>query len=98
MANIRTLSDPAAEWHAGMTRRQTLIRGAKLVAGASMGAQIMAATGASDALATRVRAVAAAAADKPGYGALTQHTGVFSIPDGFRVVSFGQAGTPMSDG
>lgn len=101
MANIRRLSDPAdpaADWHTRMTRRQTLVRGAQLVAGASMGAQIMAATGATDAVAARVRAVAAAAADKPGYGPPTQHTGVFSLPEGFRVVSFGKAGSPMTDG
>ena len=53
---------------AGLTRRETLANGAKLVIGAGIGAQIMAATGAETAIAKQVRSVAAAAGNKPGYG------------------------------
>ncbi|HEY6890714.1 MAG TPA: alkaline phosphatase PhoX [Solirubrobacter sp.] len=93
MAQIRL---PAQEPH--VTRREALRRGAAFVAGASVGAQVLAATGAPGALAETTRAVARRATDKPGYGPLTQHTGEFSLPAGFTVFSFGAAGTPMSDG
>jgi secreted PhoX family phosphatase len=99
MATIR-LPDPErdADERARLTRRETLFQGAKLVAGASLGgAQLLAATGAPSALASRVRAVAGAT-DKPGYGGLVQHTGTFSLPADFRVVRFGKAGSMMSDG
>src|ERR1700754_3455436 len=93
MAKVRLA---AQEPH--VTRREALRRGAAFVAGASVGSQVLAATGAPGALAATVREVAPRAADKPGYGPLTQHTGEFSIPAGFTVFSFGVAGTPMSDG
>ena len=89
---------PAADAPHVVTRREALRRGAALVAGASVGAQVLAATGASGALAETMRDVARRATDKPGYGPLTQSTGEFSIPAGFSVFSFGVAGTPMSDG
>jgi hypothetical protein len=81
-----------------VTRREALRRGATFVAGASVGAQVLAATGAPGAMADTMRSVARRATDKPGYGPLTQHTGAFSLPEGFTVFSFGAAGTPMSDG
>jgi uncharacterized protein len=81
----------------GLTRRDALRNGAALVAGAGIGAQVMAATGAGDAMASALRRAAGSAA-KPGYGPLVQHTGEMSIPAGFHVISFGAAGTPMSDG
>src|SRR5262249_22309309 len=93
MAQVRL---PAEEPH--VTRREALRRGAALVAGASVGAQVLAATGAPAATASTLRSVARRAADKPGYGPLTQHTGEFTLPAGFTVFSFGAAGTPMSDG
>src|SRR5262245_35342489 len=93
MAQVRL---PAEE--PSLTRREALRRGATLVAGASVGAQVLAATGAPGALADTMRDVARRAQDKPGYGPLTQRTGEFSLPEGFSVFSFGSAGTPMSDG
>ena len=81
-----------------VTRREALRRGAVFVAGASVGAQVLAATGAPGASADTLRAIARRASGKPGYGPLTQHTGEFSLPAGFTVFSFGAAGTPMSDG
>src|ERR1700754_3439650 len=93
MAKVRLA---AQEPH--VTRREALRRGAAFVAGASVGSQVLAATGAPGALAATVRDVAQRAADKPGYGPLTQKTGEFSLPAGFTVFSFGVAGTPMSDG
>lgn len=81
-----------------LTRREALRRGAVLVAGASVGAQVLAATGAPGAQAEQLREVARRAGDKPGYGPLTRGTGEFALPAGFTVFSFGVAGTPMSDG
>ena len=81
----------------GLTRRDALRDGVALIAGAGIGAQVMAAMGASDALAQTLRRAGATAA-KPGYGPLVQHTRHCSIPAGFHVVGFGRAGTRMSDG
>ncbi|HET6831145.1 MAG TPA: alkaline phosphatase PhoX [Solirubrobacterales bacterium] len=81
----------------GSTRRETLQNGAKLVIGAGIGAQIMAATGAETAIAKQVRSVASRAADKPGYGPLVKG-GPIHLPAGFTAFEFGEAGTPMSDG
>lgn len=102
MANLRlrALDDDNNDEGAGRsTRREALRGGARLVAGASIGAQVMAATGADTALARTMRDVAARAAGKPGYGPLIADPAAgFSLPAGFRVVRFGAAGTPMSDG
>ena len=100
MANLKNTTDHDPELTAAkhlMSRRETLAGAAKLVAGLSIGAQVMAATGADTALARRVRDVAGRA-DKPGYGPLTNHTGEMSLPEGFHYVHFGDAFTPMSDG
>jgi secreted PhoX family phosphatase len=80
------------------TRREAIKDGARLVAGTSIGLQVMAATGADHAAAKALRSLAARAADKPGYGPLVQSIGDLSLPAGFRAVSFGAADTPMSDG
>jgi secreted PhoX family phosphatase len=101
MANLKNTGDDPdpelTEVHNLMSRRETLAGAAKLVAGLSIGAQVMAATGADTALAQHVRDVAGRA-DKPGYGPLTNHTGEMSLPEGFHYVHFGDAYTPMSDG
>ena len=103
MANVRKPKDgpmsPGGEYPelAGMTRRETLANGAKLIIGAGIGAQIMAATGADTAIARQVRTVAASTANKPGYGPLVDK-GPFKLPAGFDVFTFGKAGDPMSDG
>ena len=58
MANVRIPEgDPSDhdDHAAGLTRRETLANGAKLVIGAGIGAQIMAATGAETAIARQVR-------------------------------------------
>ncbi|HET6831241.1 MAG TPA: hypothetical protein VFH44_07810, partial [Solirubrobacterales bacterium] len=81
----------------GMTRRESLVNGAKLVVSAGIGAQIMAATGAETAIAKQVRSVASRAGSKPGYGALVRN-GQLRLPAGFQAFEFGKAGTPMSDG
>lgn len=78
--------------------REAIKDGARLVAGTSIGLQVMAATGADQAAANALRSLATRAADKPGYGPLVQSIGDLSLPAGFRAVSFGAAGTPMSDG
>ena len=96
MARMR-LPDDHTESAPTVTRRVALRRGAELIAGLSVGAQVMAATGADTAFAASVRR-AAGRVHKPGYGPLVQHTGEMSIPAGFHVTSFGVAGTPMSDG
>ncbi len=80
-----------------MTRRDTISGAAKLVAGLSIGAQVMAATGADNAMAKQVRHVARRAG-KPGYGPLVNHTGEMSLPKDFHYVHFGDAFTKMSDG
>jgi secreted PhoX family phosphatase len=80
------------------TRREAIKDGACLVAGTSIGLQVMAATGADQAAAKALRSLATRAADKPGYGPLVQPIGDVSLPAGFRAVSFGAAGTTMSDG
>jgi secreted PhoX family phosphatase len=102
MANLRlrALDDDNNNDDQGRTtRREALRGGARLVAGASIGAQVMAATGADTALARTLRDTARRAADKPGYGPLIADPSVgFSLPEGFRVVRFGAAGSPMSDG
>jgi uncharacterized protein len=98
MANLR-LTDDDLDPTGTSTRRELLRDGAKLVAGASIAAQVMAATGADTAAARAVRTVARRATDKPGYGALVANRELgFSLPDGFRVVRFGKAGSLMSDG
>ena len=101
MANVRIPEDgpltPEAEAESGVTRREAILNGAKLVVGAGIGAQIMAATGAETAIAKQVRSVASASANKPGYGPLVK-SGPFQIPADFQVFSFGKAGSPMSDG
>lgn len=81
----------------GMTRRVALRRSAELIAGLSVGAQVMAATGADTAFAGQVRD-AARRVHKPGYGPLVKHTGEMSLPADFHVRSFGVAGSRMSDG
>ena len=80
-----------------LTRKGALLRGAGAIAGLSVGAQVMAATGAETALAAGVRE-AASRVHKPGYGPLVHHTGEMSLPAGFHVTAFGAAGSPMSDG
>ena len=81
-----------------MTRRAALSNGAKIVAGASIGAQMMAATGADAPFAQALRQ-AAETVRKPGYGKLRNHfEGIMSVPNGFHVTRFGAAGTKMSDG
>lgn len=102
MANLRlgtARSDRDEDAEASRTTRREVLRGAgRAVAGASVAAQVIAATGAQPALARRLRAVAAAAG-KPGYGPLIRNLAVgFSLPEGFHVVRFGAAGSPMSDG
>jgi uncharacterized protein len=101
MANLRLPHDQIERelQDGGTTRRDALVGGARWVAGASVAAQVMAATGADTAVARTVRAVARRAADKPGYGALVANQDLgFSLPAGFSVFRFGAAGTPMSDG
>src|SRR5262245_23659915 len=95
MARMRLPEDGTIE--PGVTRRVALRRGAEVIAGLAAGAQVMAATGAEPALGSGVRR-AAAGVDKPGYGRLVHHTGEMSLPRGFHGVSFGAAGSPMSDG
>jgi secreted PhoX family phosphatase len=97
MANIR-LPEGHDEARA-TTRREVLRGGAKLVAGASVAAQVLAATGADAAVARTLRRAAAGAAGKPGYGPISPYLDVgFSLPEGFYVERFGKAGTRMSDG
>ena len=68
MARTRLPADhPEAE--NTITRRVALRRGAELIAGLSVGAQVMAATGADTAFAASVRR-AAGRVHKPGYGPL----------------------------
>ena len=69
---------------AGMTRRETLVNGAKLVVAAGIGAQIMAATGADTAIAKQVRSVASRAGNKPGYGPLVRDRADCSFPPASR--------------
>ena len=61
MANVRIPDEgpmrPGAEDENGVTRRDAIRNGAKLVVGAGIGAQIMAATGAETAVAKQVRSV-----------------------------------------
>src|ERR1700742_4344190 len=100
MANLKNLPDPDPDLRAArnlMTRRDTIAGAAKLVAGLSIGAQVMAATGADTGVAKQVRGVARRAG-KPGYGPLVNHTGEMSLPKDFHYVHFGDAFTKMSDG
>ena len=100
MANLKHEVDPDPEVTAAkklMSRRESITGAAKLVAGLSIGAQVMAATGADTALAQRVRDVAGRV-NKPGYGPLVNHTGEMSLPKDFHYVHFGDAYTKMSDG
>jgi secreted PhoX family phosphatase len=98
MANLR-LGPDEIDPTGATTRRELLRDGAAWVAGASVAAQVMAATGADTAAARAVRTVARRAADKPGYGPLIADRELgFSLPEGFRAFRFGVAGTPMSDG
>jgi uncharacterized protein len=101
MAQMRIPSDDVAAEQAesearSFTRRQAIRDGAVLVAGAGMGAQIMAATGADTAVAQTLRSVARGSG-KGGYGPL-QSVGPMSLPKGFTAIPFGKAGTKMSDG
>lgn len=83
---------------AGRHSRRDVIRGgARYVAGASVAAHILAATGAGDAFARDLRGVAARAGKK-GYGPLVRTGGDMSLPKGFRAVAFDPLGTVMSDG
>jgi uncharacterized protein len=79
----------------GTTRREALRGAAKVVAGLSVGAQVLAAGGAPAGAATRRVARAAA---KPGYGPLVANGPELSLPKGFRAIPFGSAGVPMTDG
>src|SRR4029079_7535034 len=101
MANVRIPDEgpmrPGADDENGVTRRDALVNGAKLVVAAGIGAQIMAATGAETAVAKQVRSVAGRAAGKPGYGPLVRN-GQLRLPARFQACEFGKAGTPMSDG
>ena len=83
---------------AGMTRRETLVNGAKLVVAAGIGAQIMAATGADTAIAKQVRSVASRAGEQAGLRTARQRPAQLRLPAGFQAFEFGKAGTPMSDG
>lgn len=101
MAQMRVpAEDVAAEQseseQRSFTRRHAICDGAVLVAGAGMGAQIMAATGADTAIAQTMRKVARGSG-KRGYGPL-QSIGPVSLPKGFRAIEFGKAGPKMSDG
>jgi secreted PhoX family phosphatase len=101
MANMRIPENVSIDQpvEPGLTRREAVRNGAKLIAGVGMGAQIMAATGADTAIARGVRGVASATRDKPGYGPLVKVKGAdLSLPKGFRVFKFGEAGSRMSDG
>ena len=99
MANVNFLPDDQQNDGGGMTRREAIGDGAKLVIAAGIGAQIMAATGADTAVAKQVRSIAGRAANKPGYGKLVSTmNGKMQLPKGFEVFQFGIADTPMSDG
>lgn len=98
MANLNYLPDgDLTPQESGMTRREAVRDGAKLVIAAGIGAQIMASTGAETAIAKQVRHVARRAADKPGYGPLVK-AGPMALPEGFTVFEFGAADSMMSDG
>ena len=97
MARTRIPSDPTEDIPSRLTRRSALTRGAGIIGGLSIGAQVMAATGADTAFAASVRKAAGQVA-KPGYGKLVQHTGEMSLPAGFHATAFGHAGSKMSDG
>ena len=103
MANVNLPTDDAVAKQAEgiqreLTRREAIRDGAVIVAGASMGAQIMAATGADTAMARSVRSIARAAGNKPGYGPPLKRGGPINVPKGFEVFEFGKAGSKMSDG
>lgn len=106
MANVNRPTEgpmsPGGEYPelAGMTRRESIANGAKLVLAAGIGGQIMAATGAETALAQNVRKVASRAGGKPGYGPLVKGAagGAMQLPAGFQAIEFGKAGSMMSDG
>ena len=89
---------PGAEAESGVTRRDAILNGAKLVAGAGIGAQIMAATGADTAIAKQVRSVASAGRRTSPATARSSRPVRSQLPAGFQVFEFGKAGTPMSDG
>jgi secreted PhoX family phosphatase len=88
----------AAHERAELSRRDVIRRGATLVAGVSIGAQVMAATGADPAVARAMRRAASAGAGKPGYGPLVKQTGEMTLPKDFTVFGFGEKGSPMTDG
>ena len=106
MARIRLPGDSSPERdeeravseQAALSRRAVLRRGATLIAGMSVGAQVMAATGADTSVARATRRAATGAVDKPGYGALINRTGEMTLPRDFEVFSFGEAGARMTDG
>jgi uncharacterized protein len=88
----------AAHERAELSRRDVIRRGATLVAGMSIGAQLMASTGADTAVARAMRRAASAGAGKPGYGPLVKQTGEMTLPRDFTAFSFGEAGSRMTDG
>jgi secreted PhoX family phosphatase len=76
-----------------LTRRQIIQRGAAAAAGLTIADTLAACWGGDD------DESADRLAGKPGYGPLVDDAGpVLMLPAGFRYVSFGRAGTPMSDG
>ena len=77
-----------------VTRRHVLKRGAVAVASLTVADRILASAGNSEALAALKPTMA-----KPGYGPLQYKPGAkFALPKGFDYISFGRAGSPMSDG
>ncbi len=81
----------------GHTRRDVISGGARMVAGASAAAGILAATGAPDAVARELRHVASRSGRR-GYGPLVSQAGDMSLPAGFRAVPFDELGALMADG
>ena len=100
MANVRISNEPEVERpHEGeITRREAIAGGAALIAAASVGTQVMAATGARTPLAQAAQEIAARARNKPGYGPLVTKSAGMKLPEGFHAVKFGAAGERMSDG
>jgi secreted PhoX family phosphatase len=77
-----------------ITRRQALKQGALGVASLTIAERVLAYAGTNEALASLEPTLA-----KPGYGAPQIRPGKkLALPKGFRYVSFGRAGTKMSDG
>ena len=101
MANMRipeNVSIDEPEVHT-LTRREAVRNGAQLIAGAGIGAQVMAATGAETAIAqSRPRRRAEIVEQARLRPARQAHGRPMSLPDGFQVFRFGAAGSRMSDG